>query len=62
MNKVLETELEKIGRFAAEQVAGYEAVEQVEVVESEDAFERPIYHFAFMINQQRAQQHSSEAA
>jgi hypothetical protein len=56
MNGKIGSELEKLGRAAAEQVAGHDAVEQVEVEHGEDAYERPVYHFDFLINQPRARQ------
>ncbi|TCZ58674.1 hypothetical protein [Roseicella aquatilis] len=45
--------LEKLGRDAAEQVAGQEAVGAVEVTSGEE-FERPVYYFTFLIDQDRA--------
>ena len=49
-------DLEKLGREAAQQVAGKGAVEDVEVVAGEDLSERPVYYFSFLIDQARARQ------
>jgi len=43
-------DLEKLARDAAEQVAGADAVEQVEVVAGDDYTDRPVYRFTFLIN------------
>jgi hypothetical protein len=42
--------------MAAEHVAGPDAVEEVEVTPGEDAYDRPVYYFSFLIHQERAQQ------
>lgn len=49
-------DLEKLGRDAAEYVAGVGVVEQVEVTRGEDTAERPVYFFSFLIDQGRARQ------
>ncbi len=49
-------ELEQLGRAAAEQVAGNGAVEGVEVGSGQDADNRPVYYFTFLINPDRARQ------
>ena len=56
MSGITGLELEKLGRAAAEHVAGDCAVEQVEVTRGEDAAERPVYYFSFLIDQGRARQ------
>ena len=43
MSGITGSELEKLGRAAAEHVAGDDAVEQVEVTRGEDASERPVW-------------------
>ena len=45
--------LEQLGRDAARQVAGDDAVQHVEVV-SGDEFDCPVYRFSFLIDQDRA--------
>jgi hypothetical protein len=47
-------ELKKLGLEAAERAAGEGAVEEVEVEAGEDDFDRPIYRFSFLIQQDRA--------
>ena len=47
--------LEQLGRDAAQNIAGEGAVQEVEVVPGED-FERPVYYFSFLIDQDRARQ------
>jgi len=49
-------DLEKLGRDAAEHVAGVGAIEQVEVVAGEDSSDRPVYRFSFLIDQDRLRQ------
>jgi hypothetical protein len=56
MSQSTTAELEKLGRDAAQQVAGDDAVAQVEVVPGEDSDERPVYYFSFLIDQDRARQ------
>ncbi len=56
MNGKIGLELEKLGRAAAEQVAGHAAVKQVEVERGEDAYERPVYYFDFLIDQPLARE------
>jgi len=56
MSGITGLELEKLGRAAAEHVAGDGAVERVEVTRGEDASERPVYYFSFLIDQGRARQ------
>lgn len=46
-------DVEQLGREAAQQVAGPEAVEQVEVATGYE-FDRPVYRFTFLIDQGRA--------
>jgi len=48
--------LEELGREAAQHIAGEGAVEQVEVRDGEDSFERPTYYFSFLIDQERSRQ------
>lgn len=45
--------LEQLGRDAAQNIAGEDAVQEVEVVPGYD-FERPVYYFSFLIDQDRA--------
>jgi hypothetical protein len=47
--------LEQLGRDAAQHIAGPEAVQEVEVVSGED-FDRPVYYFSFLIDQDRSRQ------
>lgn len=47
-------DLERLGREAAEDAAGVDAVEQVEVMPGEDSTDQPVYHFSFLIDQSRA--------
>ncbi len=47
-------ELEALGRAVAQDVAGVDAVEQVEVFHDIDFWDEPIYHFSFLIDQDRA--------
>ena len=56
MGKIARLNLEQLGRVAAQQVAGADAVENVEVSSGEDWSGRPIYQFAFLIDQARARQ------
>jgi hypothetical protein len=53
MSDAATADLEQLGRDAARQVAGDAAVEQVEVVEGE-SFDRAVYRFSFLIDQDRA--------
>jgi hypothetical protein len=46
--------LEKMGRDAAEAVGGPGVVGAILVQPGVDAFERPAYHFRFLINQDRS--------
>lgn len=48
--------LKRLGRRAAEEVAGAEAVRQVEVEPGADTFGRPVYVFSFLIDQHHARQ------
>jgi hypothetical protein len=50
------SELERLGRDAAEQAAGVDAVGRVEVSETADDNDRPEYLFSFMIDQDLARQ------
>jgi len=56
MNGDSDVDLEALGRTAAEQIAGEDSVREVAVVRSEDASQRPIYRFVFLIDQRRARQ------
>ncbi len=56
MSTKVEPDLEKLGRDAAEFVAGAGVVKQVEVTRGEDEFDRPVYFFSFLIDQARAAQ------
>lgn len=56
MSVISGPELEKLGRAAAAQVAGDDAVEQVEVTCGVDSSERPVYFFSFLIDQGRARE------
>jgi hypothetical protein len=49
-------DLEKLAQDAAREIAGPEAFEQVEIEPGLDLDDRPIYHFTFLINQERAKQ------
>ena len=49
-------ELQRLGREAAEAVAGADAVEQVEVLPGGDSLDRPAYFFSFLIDRDRARQ------
>lgn len=55
MTKGANTDIESLGRVAAEEVAGKEAVEGVEVTSGYE-FDRPVYRFTFLIDQSRAKQ------
>jgi hypothetical protein len=56
MGETVATDLELLGRKAAQQVAGDSSVEQVEVVSGEDQSGEPAYYFSFLIDQGRASQ------
>ena len=56
MSKSMTSDLEELGRAAAEQIAGKEAVQDVEVAVGQDLSERPAYYFSFLIDQSRARQ------
>jgi len=56
MSKSAVADLEKLGRTAAQQVAGKGVVKGVEVEPGEDPFERPIYYFSFLIEPRDASQ------
>ena len=56
MNQDTATDLETLGRAAAQQIAGEDAVEQVEVVAGTDYTDRPVYYFSFLIDQGRARE------
>ena len=45
--------LQQLGRDAAQTIAGQDAVQEVEVMPGYD-FERPVYYFSFLIDQDRA--------
>jgi hypothetical protein len=49
----MESELAQLGLDAARQVAGDDAVEDVEVMPDADFDDRPVYHFSFLINEAR---------
>ena len=49
MNQSAATDLQKLGRDAAQDVAGVDTVEEVEVVSGEDSTDRPVYKFYFLI-------------
>jgi hypothetical protein len=49
------SDLEELGRAAAETVAGAGAVEQVEVEDGADSSDRPVYYFSFLIDWDRSQ-------
>ncbi len=48
--------LKKLGRDAAEHIAGTDAVGDVDVASGEDSSDRPVYYFSFLIDQDRARQ------
>lgn len=50
------TALVKLGRAAAEDIAGRDAVEDVAVVPGADYGYRPIYRFSFLLDQSRIAQ------
>jgi len=56
MDETVDASLFKLGRDAAEMIAGKNAVEQVDVVPGADFDYRPIYHFSFLINPDHAEQ------
>jgi len=49
------TSLEQLGRDAARKIAGEDAVQEVEVVPGYD-FDRQVYYFSFLIDQDRSLQ------
>ena len=53
MSEHIELDLEQFGRTLAQEVAGTEAVEQVEAAEGEDWTNKPAYYFAFLIDEKR---------
>jgi hypothetical protein len=53
---VADDELEKLGRVAAETVAGASSVQEVEVARGEDSLDRPVYYFTFLIELDRDRQ------
>ena len=55
MSESTVSELERLGFDAAQEVAGTDAVKQVEVASGVDLFERPAYFFSFLIDQGLAQ-------
>jgi len=55
MPETTRAELEQIGREAARDVAGADAVQEVEAVPGETA-DRSVYYFTFLIDQTRARQ------
>lgn len=56
MSATSSPDLIHLGRAAALDIAGPEAVEQIEVTPGEDAFDRPAYHFSFLVNPERTTQ------
>jgi len=56
MNQSAATDLQKLGRDAAQDVAGVDTVEEVEVVSGEDSTDRPVYKFYFLIEKAPAKQ------
>ena len=56
MNEDIATDLAKIGRDAARQIAGEGTVERVEVVSGEDFDGDPVYHFWFLFDQDRSRE------
>ncbi len=56
MSATIDAELEQMGWAAAEHAAGSGAVERVEVRRGIDVWDRPAYHFSFLIDQSRARQ------
>jgi len=50
------SELERLGFDAAQEVAGIDAVKQVEVASGADLLERPAYYFSFLIDQTLARE------
>jgi hypothetical protein len=55
MSQDATADLQQLGRDAAQYIAGKDAVQEVEVVTGED-FDRPVYYFSFLIDQDRARQ------
>jgi hypothetical protein len=51
-------DLEQLARDAAREIAGPEALEQVEVETVTDLDDRPAYHFTFLLNPERVEQHA----
>jgi hypothetical protein len=56
MEQAIADDLVKLGREAAEEIAGAGSIEQVEVVPGEDAWDRPAYVFSVLINLERSGQ------
>ena len=56
MDSGIGLDLVELGRSAAMAVAGRDAVQQVEVVDSLDSRDRPAYTFHFLIDPDRAEQ------
>ncbi len=50
------TDLEELGLSTAQEVAGPDAVKDVEVKPGEDLSDRPVYFFSFLIDQTRARE------
>ena len=53
MSEIALKELEHIGRQVAADVAGAENVEQMELQQAEDWTHKPMYHYVFLIDQNR---------
>jgi hypothetical protein len=56
VKEIPNAELVRIGRAAAEEVAGPGAVEDVEVYAGVSSIDRPAYYFTFLLDQDRARQ------
>ncbi len=56
MDETNARELEAMGRDAAEAVAGAGSIANVKVARGEDSFDRPIYYFTYLIEQDRVRQ------
>jgi hypothetical protein len=53
---VVQTDLEELGRRVARQIAGDDAVQEVEVVPGFDFDGRPVYRFTYLIDRDRSRE------
>ncbi len=56
MSETVDKELVEFARTAAEEVAGSDAVEQVDMKRGVDFWGRPAYRFSFLIDESRARE------